>query len=104
MKDQHKKPLFIALVTRYFNAFADGSKTHEYRLYGGRWNEKTCRVGRAVTLSRGYGKQARLPGTVSSFRRLSLSQLPPHVAASMLELYGARLGGHDIAEIGIEVA
>lgn len=48
------KPLFIPLKTKYFNAFANGSKVVEYRRYGRQWTEKHCRVGRAVVLSKGY--------------------------------------------------
>lgn len=59
------KPLFIALKSAYYEAFADGSKTIEYRKYGPRWNERTCTVGRRVTLSKGYGKQNRLSGVIT---------------------------------------
>lgn len=63
------KPLFIPLNTEYYDAFADGSKDTEYRKYGPQWNEKTAKVGRRVVLSKGYGKQARLEGTVVDFKR-----------------------------------
>lgn len=62
------KPLFIPLKAQYFDAFDEGRKTEEFRLYGPRWNERTCHVGRAVTLSRGYGKQRRRQGIVQGFR------------------------------------
>lgn len=62
------KPLFIPLRREYFTAFAEGRKTNEYRLYGPRWNERTCHPGRPVTLSLGYGKQHRLTATIESFR------------------------------------
>lgn len=62
------KPLFIPLKAQYYAAFAEGRKTEEYRLYGPRWNERTCHIGRQVTLSRGYGKKNRLHGHVSGFR------------------------------------
>lgn len=61
------KPLFIPLKRKYFEEFRDGSKTTEYRLLGSRWNANTCRVGRPVILSLGYGKRHRLNGTISSF-------------------------------------
>ena len=61
------KPLFIPLNTEYYRAFERGEKTTEYRLYGPRWNEKTCTLGRRVTLSLGYGKKNRLYGTVTAF-------------------------------------
>jgi hypothetical protein len=61
------KPLFIPLKSEFYAAFADGSKTTEYRKYGDRWNERTCVVGRRVTLSKGYGRQNRLYGVVAGF-------------------------------------
>lgn len=63
------KPLFVPLYTRWFNAFKDGTKTTEYRTYGPRWNERTCTIGRAVVLSKGYGKYERLNATVIGFAR-----------------------------------
>ncbi|QDV86952.1 hypothetical protein [Planctomycetes bacterium TBK1r] len=61
--------LFIPLKTEYYDAFCDGSKTVEYRKHGKRWNEQTCRVGRRVTLSKGYGKKHRRTGVIVSFQR-----------------------------------
>lgn len=61
------KPLFIPLKRRFYEAFACGSKTTEYRLYGRCWNERTCTVGRPVILSCGYGKANRLRGTIKAF-------------------------------------
>lgn len=63
-----EKPLFIPLKREYFDAFKRGAKTEEFRPLGPRWNPKTCRIGRAVVLSLGYGKEHRLRGYVSSFR------------------------------------
>ena len=64
-----EKPLFIPLKTEYYRAFEDGTKTTEYRRYGALWNERTCRIGRDVVLSHGYGKQSRMMGTVIGFKR-----------------------------------
>lgn len=61
------KPLFLPLKAAFFDAFVDGSKTIEYRLYGARWNEGTCKVGRPVLLSRGYGKRSRRWGQIEEF-------------------------------------
>lgn len=63
-----EKPLFIVLRRQYYEAFKRGDKTEEYRVYGERWNERTCRIGRKVTLSLGYGKHHRLHGVISGFR------------------------------------
>ena len=63
------KPLFIPLKRKYFEKFRDGTKSIEYRKYGPRWNEKTCTPGRSVTLSLGYGKQHRISGVITFFRK-----------------------------------
>ena len=67
------KPLFIPLKREYFEAFERGDKDTEFRLPGGRWNERTCKNGRPVVLSLGYGKKHRLNGTVISFGIHALS-------------------------------
>ena len=72
-----EKALFIPLKREFFEAFARGKKIAEYREYGPRWNERTCRVGRAVTLSLGYGKARRLHGVVEFFDTCATPQLLP---------------------------
>lgn len=62
-----ERPLFIPLTRRWFEAFERGEKQHELRPWGTRWNSRTCRVGRRVTLSCGYGKARRLTGTITAF-------------------------------------
>lgn len=59
-----EKNLFIPLKTEYYNAFLNGNKDAEYRLYGKRWNEKTCYRNRPVILSKGYGKANRLKASI----------------------------------------
>lgn len=75
-------PLFIPLKTQYYNSFCDGSKTTEYRLYGPRWNENTCQIGRSVLLSKGYGKQNRVFGIIVGFSKKHMS------SKSWLDCYG----------------
>ena len=79
-----EKPLFIPLMKKYYKAFQDGSKTVEYRRYGAVWNERTCRPGRRVVLSCGYGKKNRCEGVVTNvFEWMSPCDLPGWV-----ECYG----------------
>lgn len=59
--------LFIPLKSEFFEAFADGSKTTEFRQYGPRWNERSCPIGRRVTLSKGYGIRHRMTGLIVGF-------------------------------------
>lgn len=62
-----EKPLFIPLRREFYDAFRDGSKTEEFRRHGARWNATTCRVGRPVVLSLGYGKRNRMAGVIAGF-------------------------------------
>lgn len=63
-------PLFIPLYTRFYEQFVAGTKKIEYRTYGPGWNERTCLVGRRVTLSKGYGKYARLSAVITRFQHV----------------------------------
>jgi len=83
-----EKPLFVALKSEHYEAFESGIKTDEYRLYGKRWNERTCRIGRAVTLSKGYGKQNRLHTSVKGFEKVDPKNLIPFDRAAILDCFG----------------
>lgn len=89
-----EKPLFIPLAAKWFEAFERGEKGEEYRINGPRWNAQTCRVGREVVLSYGYGKARRLTGRVSSFKLVSPDHHP-----SIREVWPD--AGMTIAAIGI---
>ena len=91
-----EKPLFIPLRRTYFEDFRTGAKMHEYRPLGARWNATTCRVGRKVTLSLGYGKHQRLHGFVSSFA----VQQNPQALPGWKECYSNR---NAAAVIGITI-
>lgn len=95
------KPLFIPLQTPYYLAFQNGDKTEELRRYGPGWNENTCYPGRAVTLSKGYGKQQRMAGIITSFRTCHATELPTKAQADVLVVYGSL--DLVIACIGIKV-
>ena len=82
------KPLFIPLKSKYFDAFADGSKTDELRRYGPRWNEKTCPVGREVVLSKGYGKAHRLRGHILRFKKQHGSIFSSTYKQAILDVFG----------------
>jgi hypothetical protein len=71
-----EKPLFIPLKTEWYRQFEAGTKDTEYRAYGPRWNERTCRVGRKAVLSLGYSSGKRLERTVSSFKVLDHAEAP----------------------------
>ncbi|CAM3780893.1 hypothetical protein [Litorimonas haliclonae] len=93
-----RKPLFVPLKTKYYEQFEAGVKVSEMRPYGPRWNERTCFVGRPVTLSKGYGKQNRISGVITRFRRTT----PEHLGAAQndwIAVYGE--DRNDVAEIFI---
>lgn len=93
-----EKNLFIPLRGVWYRAFQQGWKTFEYRPYGPRWNEKTCRIGRLVTLSLGYGKQNRMYGKIVSFEQ---SEEVTRTSA-WISCYGS--DKHKVAaKIGIEI-
>lgn len=73
-------PLFVPLKREFFEAFAAGTKTREFRKYGPRWNERTCRRGRPVVLSMGYGKAHRLRGRVGTLTIGPASAVRPREA------------------------
>lgn len=79
-----EKPLFIPLKREFFEAFARGEKTEEYRKHAGPWSAKNCRVGREVVLSLGYGKAHRLRGTIVSFQE----EHSPETLPGWIECYG----------------
>ena len=82
------KPLFIPLKTEYYEAFRDGNKSTEYRVYGPRWNEKTCPEGREVVLSRGYGRSNRLNGKIVQFDRVPAKSLNGLMRIAIRNIYG----------------
>lgn len=67
--------LFIPLKKQWYLAFECGEKDTEYRAYGPRWNERTCRPGRKATLSCGYSG-ARLERTITTFHKLPHHRAP----------------------------
>jgi len=74
------KSLFIPLKTEWFREYESGQKTVEYRIYGARWNERACAVGRPVTLSHGYSGR-RMQAEVSGFEIISLRAAPQSARA-----------------------
>lgn len=82
------KPLFIPLMTEFFEQFRAGTKPYELRLYGPRWNESTCPPGRPVVLSKGYGKKDRLAGVVTRFDKQHGTTFGSTYRASIRRLYG----------------
>jgi hypothetical protein len=81
----HTKPLWVPLRAVYFDAFAAGTKTTEYRRLGGPLGKlERLTIGRPVTLSRGYsGPRLHMLITAVSVVRAS-------IVPDAAELYGRR--------------
>lgn len=82
------KPLFIPLHAHWFDQFAAGTKTTEYRKFGGRWNANTCYPGRPVLLSNGYSKRNRLSGEIAAANRVWAKNLPDDVRRAVKDIFG----------------
>lgn len=82
------KPLFLPLKTEYYEAFKNGNKPEELRLYGARYNEKVCTIGREIIISKGYGKQNRMKGVISSFKKQHGATFGSGYKAAILACYG----------------
>jgi hypothetical protein len=83
-----ENPLFIPLKSEFYEAFKNGSKIDELRKYGSRWNERTCRVGRPVVISKGYGKQNRMIGTISDFCKQKGNTFSNEYRRAIMSVYG----------------
>ena len=66
----------------HFDAFKAGAKSREFRPLGPRWNLNTCTIGRAVILSRGYGKQSRIT------KRIVATEVTNAPAPEFVKIYG----------------
>ncbi len=93
------KNIFIPLNTEYYEAIERGDKHCELRIYGNRWNEKTCYKGRLATISKGYGKAHRLTKEISSFCKLPFENLVKEHQEAMLNCYGEKVKNEQIAII-----
>lgn len=93
-----RKPLFIPLRKEYFEAFERGDKGSELRIYGPRWNERTCKPGRYVILSCGYGKHRRLLGRITQF-----ANVPGELMAEQVQPVLGDVSGKRIAVIHIQL-
>jgi hypothetical protein len=77
---QKVKPLFLLLKRKYWEQFAAGTKTVEWRPYGARFNERVLRPGRPIVLSCGY-IGPRLYATVTQFEIVDRAGAPPEARA-----------------------
>jgi hypothetical protein len=82
------KPLFIPLKTEFYEAFERGEKRSELRLYGPRWNEKTCPPGRPVVLSKGYGKAHRMTAVIYEFFKRDARTFGSTYQENILRIFG----------------
>lgn len=93
-----EEPLFIPLKAEFFDAFAQGRKDTEYRRRGLRWNTDSCRIGRRVVLSRGYGKHQRLTGVIVGCHY----DTTPTKLPGWVEIYGRHAGDAVCIKIALD--
>jgi hypothetical protein len=74
------KPFFIPLKRKYWEQFAAGTKTVEWRAYGARFNERVLLSGRPVVLSCGY-TGPRLYAIVTQLEIVDRAGAPPGARA-----------------------
>lgn len=89
--------IFVPQKRVHFADTKSGVKRFEYRKLGKIWNEKSCRVGRRIIFSNGYGIQNRLTGRITSFR----IEHNPHTLPGWTDCYGDDNG--PAAVIGFEI-
>lgn len=87
-----EKPLFIPLATKHYVNFVTVQnglvvKDTEYRLFGPRWNRKTCYPGRRVVISKGYGTHRRAMGYIDQVDIVRYQTLHFYLRESLKELY-----------------
>ena len=99
----YTKNLFVPLKTEFYDKIKSGEKLEEFRLYGSKWNEKTCALGRGITFSKGYGKHERMYGTVTGYSDQTLSSLDDKNEKAILSCYGKIEGYTSIARIKFEL-
>lgn len=78
-----RRPLFVPLKAQWFDLFAMGTKSWEHRIARRQWNGDQVQVGRRVTLSRGYGKHARLHGVITSVKLRTFDELTEELRADI---------------------
>lgn len=82
------KPLFVALKTKFYEQFKYGLKRYELRKLNSNFNAQTCKIGKAVILSKGYGNHERLGCYITSYKEVNGSDLPLNMQKSAREVYG----------------
>jgi hypothetical protein len=95
---QRVRPLHLVLKARFFDEFASGRKTIEWRRHGRRYNQTTIPDGRAITLRRGYTATC-LAGHVVEAHIVASEDAPPEVRA----IFGCREGALEIVAIEVSL-
>jgi hypothetical protein len=76
--------LFLPLNTIWHTLFLSGEKTWELRAYGKRFNEKSCAIGRAVEIRRGYQYDPYLGKVDGHLIVKSWSDIPDHIKEKII--------------------
>lgn len=72
-----KRKCFLFLKREYFDLFANGEKSIEWRAWKHQFTDKTYHAGRAIELRAGYSKDApRLYGVIIKTDRVPRAEAP----------------------------
>lgn len=97
------KPYPLVVKRVFFDQFAAGTKTIEYRRHRGRFTERIFWLGRAISIRCGYdGKSPRLAARVTRFQVARLDQTGEH-AAALKKIYPGLADDDEIAMIHLDL-
>jgi hypothetical protein len=103
---QTDRPGQLILRKPYFEQFAAGTKTTEYRRYKGQFTQRNFWPGRLIRIAYRYDHAAAgLPHLLAAVRSFETRQARwgTPLFAEMREVYADLLPGDDIALIGLDV-
>ena len=77
-----EKPAYLFLKREFFDLFAAGSKTIEWRAWRLWFTDRNYRPGRAIIIRNGYNKgDAEIRGTIIETRKVARADASPIAAA-----------------------
>ena len=95
--------LEIKVFEKYFEQWIDRKKKYEMRIYGEKWNEKTCRVGKKAIIRCGSKGLSSVSGVISGFSVVEACDLPQSDQDTIKEIWGTIDLTMACIEINIEI-
>ena len=99
-----EKPGQLILRRCYFDEFADGSKTIEYRRHRGQFTARNFRIGRRIIIAYRYDHaKAGLPHLIGVVRSFEVVPADGDLFSFMREVYPDLRQGDEVALIEIDI-